>query len=400
VHSSTFSILKILLSGKNSIKFLLGIVLSFSFSITVILATIGIMDGFDVALKKGLRKAEGDLKIQYRGGFFELEQIEDKLDLHPISEITGIVRSEAFLISKDRSKGIVLRGVEPDSFNEVTKFKLELVENDIVLGHELLAELGLSIGDEVVIVFASGRGDHEQLPTLHRFKVVGDVSHGIYEKDLRYAYVNLTYIQKLFGLENQINQILLNVEGAQKIDSPAVFEKITTLGETIEDQLNGLYRAIPFWIEYGGLIEAVKVEKVSITIVLQIVVVVSIFNVLAFVMFLGETRSKEIFLVEALGISKKVMNRAWVLLLCGIWGLSCFVSFFLVEITDYGLQNLSMLELPGDVYTVSKLALFLEPKYYGIVFLISLVWVLVISAVTLYRMSRKEIIQGLRQEFS
>ncbi len=45
--SSSYSIFKIITEGKASGRFLAGALLSFSFSIAVILSTIGLMDGFE-----------------------------------------------------------------------------------------------------------------------------------------------------------------------------------------------------------------------------------------------------------------------------------------------------------------------------------------------------------------
>ena len=57
-------------------RLLFGVCLGVSFSISVILATIGIMDGFDLTLKKGLHMAEGDVFIYSRFGTFDFDNTE------------------------------------------------------------------------------------------------------------------------------------------------------------------------------------------------------------------------------------------------------------------------------------------------------------------------------------
>jgi hypothetical protein len=47
----------------------------------------------------------------------------------------------------------------------------------------------------------------------------------------------------------------------------------------------------PFWSEYSYFIEAVKIEKLSITLILQLIVVVAVFNIIAFVIYIMEKKS-------------------------------------------------------------------------------------------------------------
>ena len=58
----------------------------------------------------------------------------------------------------------------------------------------------------------------------------------------------------------------------------------------------------PYWEEFQPLLEAVKHEKFIITLILQLVVIISIFNVVAFIFFVNEKKSKEIFLPVIIGL--------------------------------------------------------------------------------------------------
>ena len=66
-------ILGLIFSEKSSIKFAIGVFLGLGFSISVILSTIGIMDGFELSLRRALKKSTGDLQFYSRKGFFNVE---------------------------------------------------------------------------------------------------------------------------------------------------------------------------------------------------------------------------------------------------------------------------------------------------------------------------------------
>jgi ABC-type lipoprotein release transport system permease subunit len=156
----------------------------------------------------------------------------------------------------------------------------------------------------------------------------------------------------------------------------------------------------PFWNEYEFLIEAVKVEKFSISLILQLIVVVAVFNIIAFVIYIMEKKAQDFFFLRAVGLAIKDMTRFWFISVILIWAVSCVGAYFFTEFFDWSLQHLSLFKIPGDIYVLSGLNLRLNFKSYLTVYAISLLWILIATMVGYLRFKRKTIIQGLRQEFS
>ena len=67
---------------------------------------------------------------------------------------------------------------------------------------------------------------------------------------------------------------------------------------------------------------------------------------------------------------------------------------------NWGLANLSFLQIPGEIYVLSSLQIRLDSTAYMTVYLVSLVWVLIPGVFGYWRLKRRSIVQGLRQEFS
>jgi ABC-type lipoprotein release transport system permease subunit len=156
----------------------------------------------------------------------------------------------------------------------------------------------------------------------------------------------------------------------------------------------------PYWKEFSSLLEAVRIEKVMISLILQLVVVISVFNILAMIIFINEKKSKELFLFKALGVSQKKMGHLWLELVLVMWAAACVLSVIFIEFFKLLLAKLWLFELPAEIYFMPRLELFLNWKDYGFVFLLALFWIFVITYLLLRKLMKKSLLEGLRQEFA
>lgn len=391
-----FALLKIIMEGKSSIRFLLGAIGSFAFSISVILCTVGLMDGFESTLVNSLQKSSGDLILTSRNGFFHTDDEFLKIEaLSEIKNVTPITQVEAFLIFSGNSKGVLVKGVEEETFRDVTSIDLELKDGDLVIGKALMESLGLKIGDEIVLTFASNSKSSQGSPILKSFKISSFVEHGVYEKDMRYVYLDRDKLLSILNYtQDSANMALIKVSGIASLD------RLKEVSFDLQTKLPEKYRVETFWDEFKVLLDAVEIEKMSITLVLQMIVVVAIFNIIAFIIFISEKKSQELFLLRALGLNLKTLIKFWYQLLLSVWFISSIFSIGLTYLFNYLLINLPVFQLPGDIYVLSRLSIDLSAADFLTVFGLALIWVFIIGFVSLSRLKSKALLHGLRQEFS
>ena len=391
--------LTLFLDNSTTVKFALGVLVGMAFSISVILSTIGIMDGFQRALQMGLKKSVGEIVMTSEGGgFFKIDNsILSKLKSLNIDHFASFVQTESFLIYDEDSRGVLVRGID-DSYAEVVQLPIFLKENEVAIGSEIAKINKINIGDEVVLAFAKGNLGLKSMPSLERFKVKRIISHGVYQKDSRMVYIRLEALQKILELNHYVNMISLNLPNDSKYKDD--IEKIETNIPILRKKFNSNFYFKPYWREFSSLLEAVKIEKVMIGLILQLVVVISIFNILAFIIFINEKKSKELFLFKALGLSRKAMNNLWMKLVFFIWGLSCLLAIVFVQIFKFCLLKLSVFELPSDIYYMPRIELYLSWTDYLFVFSLTLVWIMLITFYLLRRLKQKSLLAGLRQEFA
>lgn len=392
-------LLKIVLHGRSAGKILLATIFSFTFSITVILCTFGLMDGFDFLLKSGLRHSSGDVLITSRRGFFNYDEAFDKKlrTISPIA-IAPVIQTEAFALFNEVSKGVLVRGVEDRNFSVATGLKISVGPDQVVIGTELAKQLNVKVGDFISLTFARGNESAESLPLIQPFEVSGFVSHGIYQKDLRYIYLSRETLNEVLELNDKVNLLILATEDTSRPISS--LEVISEKQKLLRSELDSEFIVKPFWYEFDYLIRAVEVEKFSISLILQLIVVVAIFNIIAFVIYIMEKKAQDFFFLRAVGLSLKQITRFWFLSVLFIWSISCAGAYFLSGVFNWGLQNLSFLQIPGEIYVLSSLSIRLDLGAHLTVYGLSLLWILLAAFIGYLRLKRRPIMQGLRQEFS
>jgi ABC-type lipoprotein release transport system permease subunit len=217
---SYLSILKIALHGRSAGKILLATVFSFTFSIAVILCTFGLMDGFDYLLKSGLRHSSGDILITNRKGFFSLspELSEVLSKIKPLS-VSPVIQTEAFALFGDMSRGVLVRGINAEDFSRSIGLNLSVSPGGVVIGEELAKQFNIKLGDSLSLTFGKGNETASSLPTIQTFQVTSFIKHGIYQKDLRFIYLDRSELGAILGVKKKINLVVISAEKSGTLKS-------------------------------------------------------------------------------------------------------------------------------------------------------------------------------------
>jgi len=396
------SIGKLIYKDKVSLKFALGVLFGLGFSIAVILCTIGIMDGFSITLKRGLKKSSADIILFSHTGFFKYDQnLKNIFSSLNVGETGPAIKTQGFLTAGEVAKGVEVNGIELESFNKTTGMHLNIARDEIAIGTVLAKQLNLKSGDLLSLALPKGNQSFSSLPLIKEFKVGEIIDHGIYQKNLRLVYLQLPILQTLLGVDDSINLIYLNHAKSKNssLESPIYAKRVKNLRILLHRELGEEYRIRPYWAEFASLLEVVEIEKLIIGLILQMVVVISIFNVLAFVIFINEKKAKELFLYKALGLSQKRLIKVWFWVILSIWAAGSLLSILLVKIFNYMLQSFSLFLLPGDIYHLGRLNIILGYTEYTLVFGLTLAWLFIVSWLAIIRL-KKSLLANLRREFS
>jgi lipoprotein-releasing system permease protein len=383
---------------KGITPFFLGVILSVGFSLSVIISTIGLMDGFEKTLLNALRSSNGDISFYSDHGHISLDQnLKKNLTQIKNYDFLPIIKIEAFAINQNRGQGVLVMAFDYQqyqqkkerSFFEMIKINEKPKEHDVFIGEVLARELNLNPGDEFNLLIKSMDMGVTNSPLILSVKVKQLVKHGIYQKDARIMYLSSQYLQSNMNLlPSFFNNVLLK-KNKNIISKDEIEKDFVSFTKTFPS----IYHLRPFWLEFENLLNAVKVEKLSIIFILQIIVIVSLFNIFTFIIFLSEKKISEIFLMQALGLAISHLRHFWILMTLIIWILSNLMAIIFSYVFDRFILDLSFLKLPSEIYVINDLRLAWDLSNFLIVSFLSLIWIMLLSFFV-FRLLKKQKIRS------
>jgi lipoprotein-releasing system permease protein len=375
--------------------FIFATILGLGFSISIILCTLGLMDGFSHKLHQALNEGHGEIIVNSRLGFFSPkdQQFNDLKD-YGVKTASFMIQTQSFARSETEGRGVLAFGIN-ESFNKVTTaFKVPAV-GEVVIGTKLAKNLNAKKGDQLAFTFASGRSGEKYLPTTKVLKISNIVKFKIHDFDTRYVFMNLTEVQESLGVENMVNLIKLKLN-----DDLLSTDQVEKVVHDLRSLFYYDFQVIPYWNEFETFLRAVNFEKYMIAIVLSVIVIMSAFNALAFIIYSKEKKSKEIFLLYSLGLSPRKFKKLWFIQNFIMWLLASALALFFVEIFSWAMLNLDMFELPTEVYHLGRVAVNLSSADTILVLGISFSFMTLLTYILLNRLDNKSLSVGLREEFS
>lgn len=379
---------KIFLNDKSSLKKMMWVLLSFSLSLAFVLSNIGLMEGYDRVFRKGLKETQGDLTIISKEGFFHFTE-DQEAELSRVQEIQKFnftIQSEVFLIWNEMTKAVQMR-----SYRDGLMIKLE--KGEIVLGQSLANEWSIKIGDEISLMFARGNSLEDSLPEVKNFKVVGFIKHKLYLRDSRTVYLSYSDALEMTNSQHKFNIVTID------INDEVTDEKILFVKEKLTKILGNGFNIRPFWYEFSGLLEAVKVEKNIITFALQLIVLIAMFNMTSFFRVLFETNYQSLFLLRSLGLSLNFIKMFLLVFSLALWIISNIGAKLLSDCFGWLLKNWSILQLPGKIYHLAQIELSISFSDQLKVALLSLFWVLVLWFWFSKKIEKAQLVSVLKGEW-
>lgn len=328
-----------------------------------LIVTLSVMNGFHSDLRKKILGTNAHLLVTHRFGvpIGEYETLQKKIETFPdIAASAPFVYGQVILRSGQTSIGAVLKGIIPQKELAVTDLADKLKQGDweslaennrqipsIVLGKELAKNLAVGLGDKVILVSpATISTPFGLLPQMETFYVSGILETGMYEYDASLSYVSQSAAQKFFNLKNNVSGIEVRLKEfwrAEKLVGP------------LQDYLGYPYW-VRSWMEINrNLFSALKLEKIVMTIILTLIVLVATFNIFSNLMLMTMEKIRDIGIIKAMGASPKNIRRIFLFegLLLGVTG--TVLGLGLGGIINLLLSKYRFIKLPADVYYLDTL---------------------------------------------
>ena len=391
-----------------------------AFSFTTLLAIIGLSIGISslivvTSVMNGFEKELEDriLGVIPHSVISSDEPIDDyenlinqvKKDAN-ILEASTYINTQAIISSSYDTRGVSLIGIDPlkeKNISIIPEYMLvgdlnDLNEdNTIIIGSLLAAQIGAYIGDEVNITTSDIRTSLiGSYPRSVNFKVVG-IFELKTEIDQYLTLISHSTSQKIKNLKaNQTTGIRLKTNNLFTAD---------IITENIINNLDSNNLTYSSWKNtHGTLFEAIKFEKLLISLMLFLIIAVASILVLSTVVMTVKSKEREIGILLTLGASNKQIvliffTQGLIVTLIGI-----FVGILLGFLLIYNLNNfISVIESMLDRNLLEAYFINYFPYYinFGQIFLIcffSFLISLISSLIPSLRAVRLNPVEILRHE--
>jgi len=388
----------------------LNIITIFSFigislGVAVLIIVMSVMNGFRAELINKIIGFNAHVTVKPYEKSINLKKLNDK-NLKIISkELIFSNSSEAIVINKDYTKGLVLRGYNSKDFSKLDVVKKgnligesnHLSRNSISIGKELSFNLDLSVGDRVSIMSPVGiETIIGSLPKQETFTITSIFDSGMADFDANIAFINLDTLENFFDLEkkNRNLEIYLN--------NPTNIDKIKIQIQKIFDN-----EFVYTWADMNSsLFSALKVERNVMFIILSLIIIVAAFNIISGLTILVKNKTKDIAILKSIGVLNKSITKIFFLVGVIIGTTATFFGIFLGVMFSLYIENLreflsntfNISLFPEEIYFLSTMPSEINPTSIFIISMCSIFITIIVSIFPAIKASKLDPVQGLKYE--
>jgi lipoprotein-releasing system permease protein len=174
-----------------------------------------------------------------------------------------------------------------------------------VLGSRLANRLNIAVGADSVQLISPGGFKISPVtgtftPVIRKYEVTGIFETGMFEYDDKYVIMALSAAQDLAQLGGAVTGI--EVRTADRWQAPRVAKLLT-------DTLGFPYRTEDWQQQNSSLFQALKLEKLGMTVILLLIVLVAAFNIVSTLTMVVTDKTREIGILKAMGMTARSVRR-------------------------------------------------------------------------------------------
>jgi lipoprotein-releasing system permease protein len=368
--------------------------------VLVLIVVIAVMSGFDRFLEDKMIGSSSHLLLEFYRGTKEPYQIIENLKKNPhILAASPYVAGQAVIKIGQDIIAVEMRGIDPKLQPEISKIKeylirgsLSMEPNEIILGEELAMKLGLELGDKIGLFSPVNLAKTD-------FIVKGLFKSGMYLYDTGLVLVSLKGAQDFFKFTDLVSGIGIKVDDIYKVEpiKQEIYRKLEH-EETYH---------IRTWVEVNqNFLNALKLEKVVMFIVVAMTTVVAAFGIASTLIMSVMSRIKDIGILRSIGASTKSILEIFIFQGLGIGitgiaiGLISGISLAnsLNKVVDFISRLIGRNLIPKEIYYFERIPTYINSSDISLILVCALGIILLASVYPAFYASRIMPCEALRHE--
>ena len=332
--------------------------------VMALIVVLSVMNGFDSEIKQRLLRV-----VPHITGVgpepvspAQIAELEQRLlgGESTVAAVVPMVQTYAMLSYQSEQAGVMVQGIDSNWPNA------QLVKEHMIAGHlEQLqpGEFGIVLGSQLARQLNTFVGDRLQLtlpevsispagifPRLKRFVVMGVFTVGA-QVDASVAFIHQQDARKLLRLGDNYQGVQLQMHSAYDADQWLL----------TEDLPEWRWRS---WSEQmGTLFQAMRMEKMVVSLLLSVIIAVAAFNIIASLVLMVADKRKDIAVVRAMGASSGLVVKVFMVqgMAVGMMGiivgtaLGSLLAYFIGDIVAFMEALTGVYLFDPSVYLISAL---------------------------------------------
>jgi lipoprotein-releasing system permease protein len=218
-----------------------------------------------------------------------------------VKHVAAVLTGSTLVARGGVTRSLNLTAIEPDSYQKIVNLQDKLLigavrlgGSDILIGMELASDLGLGIGDKLVLLPVTGKGSH--------YTVSGILDFGSKQGNQRNAYVALHSGQSLLGIPGGVTAI--DVTTWDVYAAEHIAQWISALTGLQADS----------WIHNNAqMFSAVRAQTLANRAIRFFVAMSVAFGIASVLVVSVVQRSREIGILRAMGVSRGQVMRVFLI---------------------------------------------------------------------------------------
>jgi lipoprotein-releasing system permease protein len=376
-----------------------------SLGVAVLIIVMSVMNGFRAELIDKIVGFNAHITVKPYESSISSKKIDNE-NLKLISKELILSNSgEAIVISKDYTKGLILRGYSPENFLKLDVVKKgnlvgksnQLSKNSISIGKELSFNLDLSVGDKVSIMSPVGiETIIGSLPRQETFIISSIFDSGLADFDANIAFINLNTLENFFNLKKEKRNLEIYLNNPSNIE-----EEKNKIQKIFKNEF------VYSWADMNSsLFSALKVERNVMFIILSLIIIVAAFNIISGLTILVKNKTRDIAILKSIGVLNKSIVKVFFLVGVIIGTSATFFGIFLGVIFSLYIENLreflsdtfNISLFPEEIYFLSTMPSEINPTSIFIISLCSIFMTIIVSIFPAIKASKLDPVKGLKYE--
>lgn len=385
-------------------------ILSLTVGVTTLLVAMALVDSYETTFKESIYSVFSHAVVSPGyGAEPKLGKVKSDLSqsYNEPFQISESFKKEGLLAHKGRVTGVILEGVNTQTISKVIDLKSKLVQGEFILdgpdvnksprvliGKSLLEKFDLKVGGvfSVVIPQPNLGGQSGFSRKIFTYTVGGVVDLGSHDYNKRFILMDISHANKA-GMkpEGFFSSVRVKLDDPNKADE-------------FRDAVNTRFPE-DYWIQTwqersGGLLEAIKIERIVIFFLVLILVVVAAFNVSTNLYLNLTKRLKEFSVLQTIGMSKRQVSKFMVLnsVLLATFGVVLGLLFAQLVIAGCNALLRSGAFVPPEVYKLTSITIELSAFQFLSVSLATYALCLLASLAPAKSVYKLSIVKGLGYE--